>query len=245
MDSVVIRELVSISDQNMGLDLFDAIWPIPGGGREIPENLMQAFVHNGSYFVGAFNGNEIIGATFGFIGINGGTHLHSHMAAVLPKSRDLGVGALMKQHQYSWAQERKIPFISWTFDPLVRRNARFNISKLGVEISDYFQDFYGPMTDLVNAGDHSDRLMVKWNVLDRTPRPSKNFSELPKGAINIEIPEDIVALRAKNHEAAMAERLLVRAEFLSAFDKGFKVIGFSNSYGYILSEFDHVEGKNN
>jgi predicted GNAT superfamily acetyltransferase len=245
MEPVLIRELISISDQNLGLDLFDAIWPIPGGGREIPENLMQAFVHNGSYFVGAFSGNEILGATFGFIGINGGTHLHSHMAAVLPKSRDLGVGALMKQHQYSWAQERKIPFISWTFDPLVRRNARFNISKLGVEISDYFQDFYGPMTDLVNAGDHSDRLMVKWNVLDLTPQSSKNFSELPNGAINIEIPEDIVALRAKNHEAAMAERLRVRAEFLSAFDKGFKVIGFSNSYGYILSELDHVEGKNN
>ena len=70
MESVVIRELVSISDQNMGLDLFDDIWPIPGGGREIPENLMQAFVHNGSYFVGAFDGNEIIGATFGFIGNN-------------------------------------------------------------------------------------------------------------------------------------------------------------------------------
>jgi predicted GNAT superfamily acetyltransferase len=245
MEPIVIRELVSISDQNMGLDLFDAVWPIPGGGREIPENLMQAFVHNGSYFVGAFSGNEILGATFGFTGINGGKHLHSHMAAVLPKSRDLGVGALMKHHQFNWALERKIPFISWTFDPLVKKNARFNISKLGVEISAYFQDFYGPMTDLVNAGDHSDRLMVKWNVLDRTPLPSKNFLELPKGAINIEIPEDIVALRAKNHESAMAERLRVRAEFLSAFDKGFKVIGFSNSSGYILSEFDHAEGKNN
>jgi predicted GNAT superfamily acetyltransferase len=245
MEPIVIRELVSISDQNLGLDLFDEVWPIPGGGREIPENLMQAFVHNGSYFVGAFIGKEIVGATFGFIGINGGTHLHSHMSAVLPKSRDLGIGAMLKRHQFNWALERKIPFISWTFDPLVRRNARFNISKLGVEISAYFQDFYGPMTDLVNAGDASDRLMVKWNVLDGTPLPSKNFLELPDGAINIEIPEDIVALRAKNHEAAMTERLRVRAEFLSAFDKGFKVIGFSNSYGYILSEFDHVEGKNN
>ena len=64
MEPIVIRELVSISDQNLGLDLFDAIWPIPGGGREIPENLMQAFVHNGSYFSGAFSGDEILGATF-------------------------------------------------------------------------------------------------------------------------------------------------------------------------------------
>ena len=241
MEPVVIRELISISDQNLGLDLFDEIWPIPGGGREIPENLMQAFVHNGSYFAGAFSGSEILGATFGFIGINGGTHLHSHMAAVVPQNRDLGIGAMMKNHQYGWAQERKIPFISWTFDPLVRRNARFNISKLGVEISDYFQDFYGPMTDLVNAGDHSDRLMVKWKVLQDAPQPSKDFLELPKGAIKIEIPEDIVALKAKNREAALAERLRVRSEFLAAFDKGFKVIGFSNSYGYILSNIDSAE----
>lgn len=234
----MIRELVSISDQNLGLDLFDEVWPIPGGGREIPENLMQAFVHNGSYFVGAFSGNEIIGATFGFIGINGGTHLHSHMSAVLPQSRDLGVGAMLKRHQFNWALERKIPFISWTFDPLVRRNARFNISKLGVEISAYFQDFYGPMTDLVNAGDASDRLMVKWRVSDDTTPLLNDFLEVPKDAMSIAIPEDIVALRAKSSEEAMAERLRVRAEFLTAFDNGYKVIGFSNVHGYILSNVE-------
>jgi predicted GNAT superfamily acetyltransferase len=238
MEPILIRELVTIPDQNKGLDLFDAIWPIPGGGREIPENLMQAFVHNGSYFVGAFSGNEILGATFGFIGINGGTHLHSHMSAVVPNKRDLGIGALMKKHQFNWALERKIPFISWTFDPLVKRNARFNISKLGVELSDYFQDFYGPMTDLVNAGDASDRLMVKWQVLNGGPQSSKDFPEIPKGAINIAIPLDIVALRAKSAQEAMAERLRVREEFLTAFDSGYKVIGFSNAHGYILSKVE-------
>jgi predicted GNAT superfamily acetyltransferase len=235
MEPVVIRELVTIPDQNMGLDLFDAIWPIPGGGREIPENLMQAFVHNGSYFVGAFSGDEILGATFGFIGINGGTHLHSHMSAVVPNYRDLGIGALMKNHQFNWALERRIPFISWTFDPLVKRNARFNISKLGVEISDYFQDFYGPMTDLVNAGDASDRLMVKWQVSNGGPQSSNDYSEIPKGAINIEVPEDIVKLRNESSKEATAERLRVREEFLTAFDSGYKVIGFSNAHGYILS----------
>jgi predicted GNAT superfamily acetyltransferase len=245
MEPLVIRELVSISDQNMGLDLFDAVWPIPGGGREIPENLMQAFVHNGSYFAGAFSGNEILGATFGFIGIDGGTHLHSHMAAVLPKSRDLGVGALMKHHQFNWALERKIPFISWTFDPLVKKNARFNISKLGVEISAYFQDFYGPMTDLVNAGDASDRLMVKWRVSDGAPQSSNDFLEIPEGAQSIAIPEDIVALRAKSAEDSMAERLRVRAEFLTAFNNGYKVIGFSSSHGYILSNLETTERTSN
>ena len=236
MKPILIRELATISDQIIGLDVLDLVWPTPGGGREIPQNLMQAFVHNGSYFVGAFRGDEILGATFGFIGITGGIHLHSHMSAVLPQSRDLGVGALMKRHQYTWAFERKIPFITWTFDPLVRKNAGFNISKLGVEVAAYHPDFYGAMTDLVNAGDASDRIMVKWHVSADVPPSSRATSDLPHGAISIAIPEDIVALRARSAEEAMAERLRVRNEFLEAFEKGYKVIGFSNVDGYILTK---------
>lgn len=236
MKPILIRELTTISDQIIGLDLFDAIWPIPGGGREIPQNLMQAFVHNGSYFVGAFRGDEILGATFGFIGITGGTHLHSHMSAVLPQNRDLGLGALMKHHQFAWARERDIPFITWTFDPLVRKNAGFNISKLGVEIAAYYPDFYGSMEDLVNAGDASDRLMAKWHVSADLPPAPLVFSDLPPRAISISIPEDIVAMRARSAEEAMGERLRVRAQFLEAFENGYDVIGFSNTVGYILAK---------
>ena len=236
MKPILIRELTTISDQNMGLDLFDAVWPIVGGGRQIPQNLMQAQVHNGAYFVGAFRGDEILGATFGFIGITGGTHLHSHMSAVLPQSRDLGLGALMKRHQFSWARERGIPFITWTFDPLVQKNAAFNISKLGVKIETYYPDFYGSMNDSVNAGDASDRIMAKWNVSAVTPPAPPIFSDLPPKAISISIPEDIVAMRARSAEEAMHERLRVRMQFLEAFDNGFKVIGFSKRAGYILSK---------
>ena len=235
MKPILISELKTISDQNLGLDLFDAIWPIPGGGRQIPQNLMQALVHNGAYFVGAFRGDEILGATFGFIGITGEKHLHSHMSAVLPQSRDLGLGALMKHHQFAWARERDIPFITWTFDPLVQKNAAFNISKLGVKVEAYYPDFYGSMNDLVNAGDASDRVMAKWNVSAAMPPAPSVFSEPPPDAISIFIPEDIVAMRARSADEARVERLRVRNEFLEALENGFKVIGFSKMSGYILS----------
>jgi predicted GNAT superfamily acetyltransferase len=94
------------------------------------------------------------------------------------------------------------------------------------------------MTDLVNAGDASDRLMVKWRVTNGAPQSLNDLLEIPKGAIRIAIPEDIVALRAKSVEEAMAERLRVRTEFLTALDSGFKVIGFSNAHGYILSNVE-------
>ena len=91
---------------------------------------------------------------------------------------------------------------------------------------------------MVNAGDASDRLMVKWRVTNGAPQSSDDLLEIPKGAIRIDIPEDIVALRAKSVEEAMAERLRVRTEFLTAFDNGYKVIGFSNTHGYILSNVE-------
>ena len=94
------------------------------------------------------------------------------------------------------------------------------------------------MTDLVNAGDASDRLMVKWQVSSSGPQPLNDFLEIPKGAINIAIPLDIVALRAKSAQEAMTERIRVREEFLTAFDSGYKVIGFSNAHGYILSKVE-------
>ncbi|CAB4662793.1 MAG: hypothetical protein F2640_03455 [Actinobacteria bacterium] len=118
----------------------------------------------------------------------------------------------------------------------MRKNAGFNISKLGVEVSEYYPDFYGSMTDLVNAGDVSDRIMVKWHVSADVPPSSRATSDLPHGAISIAIPEDIVALRARSAEEAMVERLRVRAEFLSAFENGYKVVGFSNVDGYILTK---------
>jgi predicted GNAT superfamily acetyltransferase len=80
--------------------------------------------------------------------------------------------------------------------------------------------------------------MVKWQVLNGGPQSSKDFPEIPKGAINIAIPLDIVALRAQSAQEAMAERLRVREEFLTAFDSGYKVIGFSNAHGYILSKVE-------
>ena len=53
----------------------------------------------------------------------------------------------------------------WTFDPLVRRNAYFNLHKLGARAVTYLPDFYGRMTDGINAGDTtSDRLYIQWDV---------------------------------------------------------------------------------
>lgn len=236
MAEIEIRELLTINDQAEGIGVFDTTWPISGGGTEITSNFMQALVHNGSYFAGALLDGKVIGAAFGFIGNHGGLHLHSHMAAVLPEYRDLNIGTKLKFHQYDWAKSHNLPFITWTFDPLVKRNARLNILKLGVEVASYHPNFYGAMIDDLNAGDESDRLMARWEISDRGPVSRDEMTLIPRDAITIEIPEDIVEIRMLDPQKSITYRHDVRNKFQSAFQNGYSVIGFSNTHGYVLEK---------
>jgi len=235
MPAIQIRSLTSIPDQLEAIGIFDETWPIAGGGTEITPNFMQALVHNECYLGGAFLEGRMVGAAFGFIGMEGGFHLHSHMAAVRPGHRDLNIGTELKLHQYQWAKEKGLPFITWTFDPLVKRNAKLNLLKLGVEITDYFPDFYGEMIDSHNAGDRSDRLMAKWMVTESGPKPREPRIRVESDEISISIPNDIVEIRQEDIEKNLEIRMDVRQKFLDAFKASFDVVGFSDNDGYILA----------
>jgi len=85
---------------------------------------------------------------------------------VLPAGRGRALGFALKVHQRAWALARGLTEITWTFDPLIRRNAWFNLARLGAGVHEYLVDFYGPMADGVNAGDASDRLYLSWPLAD-------------------------------------------------------------------------------
>ena len=203
-------------------------------GTEITSNLLQAMAHSGSYLSGAFIDNKIVGAAFAFPATNNGLHLHSHMTAVLNEYRDKGVGYALKIDQWNWAKKQKYSHLSWTFDPLVRRNAKLNIVKLGVDISGYFPNFYGAMPDALNAGDESDRLIVSWSTDIDAPKAREIITNPKPDDMLIEIPEDIVAIRSKDQHESFKWRRKVREQFLSAFEKNGKVIGFSANNEYVV-----------
>ena len=228
-----VIDLKSIQEQKHAREIFDSTWALDLG-TEITPNLLQAMVHSGSYLSGAFIENKIVGAAFAFPATNGGLHLHSHMTAVLPEFRDKGVGYALKIDQWNWAKEQKYSQLSWTFDPLVRRNAKLNIAKLGVDISAYHPNFYGDMPDALNAGDESDRLMVSWSTDLDAPKARELITNLEPSDILIEIPEDIVAIRSKNQSESMKWRRQVREQFMEAFEKNGKVIGFSANNEYVV-----------
>jgi predicted GNAT superfamily acetyltransferase len=230
---VRVQQLKTYSEANLARSIFDKTWPVDAG-TEITPNLLQAMIHSGSYLSGAFIDNKIVGAAFAFPATNNGLHLHSHMTAVLPEFRNKGVGYALKVDQWNWAKRNNYSELSWTFDPLVRRNAKLNIAKLGANISAFHPNFYGEMPDALNAGDESDRLMVSWRTDINAPKARELITDPEPGDILIEIPEDIVAIRSKNQSESMKWRRQVREQFMAAFEKNGKVIGFSTNSEYVV-----------
>jgi predicted GNAT superfamily acetyltransferase len=145
----------------------------------------------------------------------------------------------LKQHQWEWAKENDFASISWTFDPLVRRNAHFNLVTLGAKVTSYHRDFYGELEDVINSGDKTDRLVVERQVAhcDVAPHAEEIISE--DGDELIETPQDIVALRQSGVSADQAlvrkVRLAQREKFEAAFAASKIVRGFTADGSYVIS----------
>jgi predicted GNAT superfamily acetyltransferase len=133
------------------------------------EMLMTAH-KNGGVMLGAFDiieGEErMVGFVFGFAGLTADGRLKhcSHIAGALPGYRDRGVGYALKLKQREIVLAQGIDLITWTFDPLESRNARFNFHKLGVTCGVYARNLYGAMRDELNTGLPSDRFQVDWRI---------------------------------------------------------------------------------
>jgi predicted GNAT superfamily acetyltransferase len=246
---VQVRSLTDLSELADARRVFDIVWPANDGSTQVAGNLMRALVHAGGYASAAYRHGEPIGAAFAFVGRSqdeGGwhTHLHSHMAAVLDPYRDQHIGSALKFHQRVWALDQGIDTIVWTFDPLVRRNARLNLIKLGVEVEGFEIDFYGNMDDGINSGDPTDRLFAWWRLDSPRsyaasagrlgPLDPTDLTIAGREVLEIELPDDIVALRASAPEAAATWRMAVREALQAAFAEGFRIIGVTATGNYVL-----------
>lgn len=125
--------------------------------------------------------NEPIGFAYGFIGLTEDRSrfkLASHQTGVLPAYQDRGLGYQLKLAQREATLALDLDLITWTFDPLQGRNARFNMNKLGTVCHTYLRDLYGNMRDELNQGLPSDRFKVDWwlaadHVVQRLTNPRR------------------------------------------------------------------------
>jgi predicted GNAT superfamily acetyltransferase len=204
----------------------------------------------------------------GLVGWFGGVppqelHLHSHILGVLSGSDARGLGSELKQHQRRWCLARDVKVMEWTTDPLVRRNAYFNLTKLGARAREYLVNVYGEMRDEINAGEESDRLLISWR-LDSDSAVAAAAGSVPEASIDdlreggavvalsvgeagepvagsssarvvlFQVPDDIVALRRSDPQLARSWRMAQRKTFMDAIAAGYEVSGATRSGWYVL-----------
>ena len=147
------------------------VWP----GSEtdvVPLHMLITAIHNGGLVLGAFIDEKIVGFIFGIPGLettpDGPRPKHcSHMMGIHPDHRDSGIGFALKQAQWQMVRQQGLDHITWTFDPLLSRNAYLNIAKLGAVCTTYRRAEYGDMRDGLNAGLPSDRFQLDWWINTR------------------------------------------------------------------------------
>lgn len=239
--------------------LFDEIWGTDPDSAILPVGVLRALVHAGNYAAAALRGGEMVGAVVGFLGLDDwGPYLHSHILGVSATKQGGSIGFALKQHQRAWSLAAGIRKVTWTFDPLVRRNAFFNMQKLGASAGHYYENFYGKMTDGINAGDESDRVLIVWDLDDERSlraadgslaEPESNGSAIalregPDGEPEVQrvkaptvlcaTPTDIVSLRRTDPARALRWRRALRETLGAYMDHGYAVSGFTRSGLYVL-----------
>jgi predicted GNAT superfamily acetyltransferase len=205
---------------------FDATW---GVGRTVDLASLKAIAHAGNTVLVAVPepgradaGGELaapgdlpLGAALGFLGWDGGLHVHSHMNAVDPGARGRGIGVALKLRQRAICLEHAIDEVRWTYDPLIRRNAHMNLVRLGAEVIAYHPDFYGELRDAISGGDRSDRFEVRWRLA--SPRVARALARMPQPAWNAEgglaLTADFEGVRAADPRAAADLRDASREAF--------------------------------
>jgi predicted GNAT superfamily acetyltransferase len=250
----------------------------PGSETDvIPAHLLLAVVHNGGLALGAYASGAshdsplLVGAVFGFPGFYktpDGPRLkhHSHILAVHPDWRSRGLGFALKRAQWQMVRKQGIDRITWTYDPLLSRNAHLNLARLGAVCNTYRRAEYGDMRDGLNVGLPSDRFQVDWWVntkrverrLSRRSRPVLTLDQYRTAeALLLESPPDRLPVRPPTHLPPLNGSLLlveIPDDFLAlkesdlALARDWRFYGreiFETAFaaGYLVTDFIHDAGR--
>lgn len=255
-ESVTIRPVETRLEYEACVELQRETW-----GRSfsdiVPVSLMGIMVKMGGVCLGAFDsGGEVLGFVFSVTGVRNGELAHwSHMLAVRGEARNAGIGRCLKLAQQEALAEMGVETLYWSFDPLVARNAHFNLNRLGATIAEFIPDMYGTTdSDLHRLG--TDRFIAQWSPKEcagAVGSPSDRFAgsgypsmgkpgcdgQLPSGAdvIEVPVPRDIDALAEGSLEAALAWRRSNGRALTSLFSGGYEIVGFrvGQEYGTYIA----------
>lgn len=250
-DAIVIRPLSDMKEFRACHKVQAISWGLKDMEEVVPDHLLFTTQKNGGLVMGAFMGKELIGFSYGIIGLTLQNQVTfcSHLLAVLPEHRGLSIGYRLKLAQREEIMKKGISTITWTFDPLETANAKLNITKLGGIARTYYINHYGDLNG-INKGLPSDRLLIEWHLAtDRVksiikgkdiqypqeafkalelipsregPEPLiKSFQE--KEAILLEIPTKIQKIKSDNSTLALKWRIALRNALCHYFNEGYYI----------------------
>ena len=221
----------------MAQDVAQRAWGWPD--RDLPPITdLIATAHVGGVVAGAFEGREMLGFVTGLprLGL-GEPCLHSHMLAVVPEAQGRGLSVRLKLFQRHFCLDHGIRLVTWTYDPLLVKNAALNLNRLRARAAVYVRDFYGPMGGIYH-GLPTDRFEVRWRLdAPEVARAAGGRASLPKGVADlprarprgvprahrlaVEVPSGAPGLYAQEPRRALRARLELRQLAESLFARGY------------------------
>lgn len=227
----LLRTCHSVDDMRAALALQREVWHF-SDVELVPVRLFVVGEKIGGHVLGAFDGDQMVGFSYGIPGFrNGHSYIHSHMLAVAASHRNTGLGRALKLFQRDIAMKQGIELIEWTFDPLEIKNAYLNIEKLGAIARRYTLNQYGITTSPLQAGLPTDRLYAEW-WLDS----NRVHTLLEKGRhppitteAHIDVPGEIYEWKAAKNPRAAQVQSRNREMFLKYFKNGLAILGYERN----------------
>jgi predicted GNAT superfamily acetyltransferase len=165
-------------------ELYARVFGYTSPDHSLNPKLLSAIVANGGTAVAAStDAGQLVGFAYGFVGFDGASsYLYSQATFIDPDFQGLGIGRLLKQEQARLAAVSGLTAMRWAFDPILSRNAHFNLDVLGARGVRFVPRYYDEA--------FSDRLIVEWDLRDlASPGAAGAVAPTPGDALTI-IPDD-------------------------------------------------------
>lgn len=222
--ALTLRSLSSKDEFAAASELLAGIWGTSRDASPLSSDLLRSLSHAEACVTGAIAGDEVVGVAVAIAGPPLSEVMYSLIAGVKPEFAGRGVGIALKYAQRVWSLERGAKRMLWTYDPLIRRNAHFNLVRLGAQVQDYIPEFYPPMHDALNRRDRTDRICVSWDLASAAQSfPANDDGPIALGAgedggpqragialqprTRVWIPRDIESMRLQDNALAMRWRV--------------------------------------
>lgn len=155
-----VGPLTATADLTSASQLYRDVFGYTKPEASLNPRLLKALAANGGSMVGAWKeSGELVAFGYGFVGHAGGeTYFYSQAVVVADGLQGAGLGRRIKNEQRRLALADGLHRMRWAYNPVLSRNAHFNLSVLGAVGRWFVPDCYG---------DGESRMVVDWD-LDHT-----------------------------------------------------------------------------